>query len=120
MKILICGANGNVGRDLVYFLSKKFKIFAIYRNNKNTLIKNNNIKWIKRDLKNEIKLDIRPDYVINCIATHTFSQKQSLIDYYNSNLKSVTNIINFSKKKKLKELLIFQLLMCMEKYQKKF
>ena len=25
-KILICGANGNVGRDLVYFLSKKFKI----------------------------------------------------------------------------------------------
>ena len=102
MKILICGANGNVGKDLVYFLSKKFKIFAIYRNNKNHLLKNKNIKWIKSDLKNEIKLNIKPDYIINCIATHTFSQKRNLIDYYNSNLKSVSYLINFSKKKKVK------------------
>ena len=78
MKILICGANGNVGKDLVYFLSKKFKIFAIYRNNKNHLLKNKNIKWIKSDLKNEIKLNIKPDYIINCIATHTFSQKRNV------------------------------------------
>ena len=34
MKILICGANGAVGKDLVYFLSKKHKILATYRNNK--------------------------------------------------------------------------------------
>ncbi len=100
MKILICGANGNVGRDLVYFLSKKFKIFAIYRNNKNNLLKNKNIKWIKSDFKNELKLNIKPDYIINCIATHTFSQKQKMIDYYNSNFKSVHNVIKFSKKKK--------------------
>ena len=78
MKILICGANGNVGRDLVYFLSKKFKIFAIYRNNKNTLIKNNNIKWIKRDLKNEIKIRYTSRlYVINCIA-HTLFHKSKV------------------------------------------
>ena len=107
MKILICGANGNVGKDLVYFLSKKFKIFAIYRNNKNHLLKNKNIKWIKSDLKNEIKLNIKPDYIINCIATHTFSQKRNLIDYYNSNLKSVSNLINFSKKKKVKRIINF-------------
>ena len=44
MKILICGANGVVGRDLVYFLSKKHKILATYRNNKKNLFKNNNIK----------------------------------------------------------------------------
>ena len=47
MKILICGANGVVGRDLVYFLSKKHKILATYRNNKKNLFKNNNIKFTK-------------------------------------------------------------------------
>lgn len=105
MKILICGANGNVGKDLVFFLSKNYKIYATYRNNNKNLLKNKNVTWLKIDLKNEIEINLKPDYVINCIATHTFSKKKKLIDYYNSNIKSVSNLIRFSKKNKVKRII---------------
>ena len=75
MKILITGANGLVGKDLVKYLSKNHKIFAIFRNNKKNLYKNKNVKWVKLDLKDKIKLNVKPDFIINCIASHTVSTK---------------------------------------------
>ena len=107
MKILICGANGVVGRDLVYFLSKKHKILATYRNNKKNLFKNNNIKWIKCDFKNKINIKFKPEFIINCLATHTFSSKQNFIEYYNSHILSVFNLIEFSKKNLVKKIINF-------------
>ena len=107
MKILICGANGAVGKDLVYFLSKKHKILATYRNNKKNLYKNNNIKWVKCDMKNKINIKFKPDFIINCLATHTFSNKQDFIDYYNSHILSVFNLIEFSKKNFVKKIINF-------------
>jgi len=107
MKILICGANGVVGKDLVYFLSKKHKILATYRNNKKNLYKNNNIKWVKCDIKNKINFKFKPDFIINCLATHTFSNKQNFIDYYNSHILSVFNLIEFSKKNLVKKIINF-------------
>ena len=105
MKILICGANGNVGKNLVYFLSKKYQIYAIYRYNNKNFYKNKNVNWIKSDLKDRINLKLNPDYVVNCIATHTFSKRQKLLDYYNSNIRAISNLIEFSKQKKVKRII---------------
>ena len=51
MKILITGANGEVGSDLVNFMVKKnHKIYAIYRSTKKKIFKKNkNLVWIKHD-----------------------------------------------------------------------
>jgi len=107
VKILICGANGVVGKDLVYFLSKKHKILGTYRNNKKNLYHNKNIKWIKCDFTNEIQISFKPDLIINCLTTHTFSNKKDFIDYYNSHILSVLNLIDFSKKKFVKKIINF-------------
>ena len=55
--MIITGANGVVGADLVKFFSKKNKVFAIYRteNKINKNLKNKNIKWIKQDLSKGAK-----------------------------------------------------------------
>ena len=48
--MLITGANGVIGSDLVRFFSEKSKVYAVYRTpnliTKN--LKNNNIIWIKK------------------------------------------------------------------------
>ena len=51
--MLITGANGMIGSDLVNFFSKKNKVFAIFRNHNSISksLKNKNIIWIKHDLK---------------------------------------------------------------------
>ena len=55
MQILITGASGVIGADLVKFFSKNYKIVAMYRS-KNYVVKNlknKNIIWIKHDLKKD-------------------------------------------------------------------
>ena len=50
MSILITGANGAIGFDLVNLISKYKKVYAISRNKiKNKKLKN--VEWINHDLK---------------------------------------------------------------------
>ena len=58
MSILITGANGIVGKDLVLMLSKRHKIFGIYRTKNSQIKKIKNVKWIKHNLKKKIKKNI--------------------------------------------------------------
>ena len=53
MKILITGANGTIGSDLVKFFSKNYKVYGVYRtsNKINKSMKSKNIIWIMHDLK---------------------------------------------------------------------
>ena len=83
MVILIAGANGLIGRDLVKNLSKNYKIIAIYRSNKKNIIKNKNVQFIKHDFSKNLKfsLSLMPDYLVNCIATHEFSKKKNYFEY---------------------------------------
>ena len=104
MKILITGANGSVGSDLVNFFSKKHKVYAIYRSSNKIvkIMKNKNIIWIKQDIKNKIKLKSKIDVLIHCAVVHPFSRKENYKDYVSSNVIGLKNIIEFSNSKKIK------------------
>ena len=109
MKILITGANGTIGSDLVIFFSKFYYVYAIYRSsNKITKkIKSKNICWIKHDLSKEINYNIKPNVVIHCAVTHEFKKKNKINDYVESNIISLQNIIKFSNKKKISKFFNF-------------
>ena len=58
MIILITGANGLIGSDLVKKLSNKHKIFGIYRTKNDEVKKIKNVIWIKYDLKKNFKKNL--------------------------------------------------------------
>ena len=77
MIILITGASGLLGHDLIKNLSRNHKIFAIYWTKKPFLnSKNKNVYWIKYDLSKKINLKISPNVIINCVAVHELSKKK--------------------------------------------
>jgi nucleoside-diphosphate-sugar epimerase len=97
--ILITSGNSIVGNELIsYFLLNNFKIIALYRGK----FKKKKIKNLIQIKHNLIKsLDLRKkkiDIIVNSIATHEFSQNQTVQDYFDSNVLSILNIINYIKK----------------------
>ncbi len=98
MKILLTGGTGSIGNRIIKELKKKHIIFSTFRNGNRP--KNDKIKWIK--FKNLRKKKIKANIIINCIVTHENSEKKELIDYINSNIKSMDEIVNYSKKNKVK------------------
>ena len=68
-KIMILGATGFIGKNFALHFSKKFKIKATY--NKKVPFKNNNIEWIKCNLKSTKQINNlfnNIDIVINAAA----------------------------------------------------
>ena len=106
MKILISGANGVVGSDLVKFFSKKNKVYAIYRSSNfvNKKMKSKNIFWIKHDLIKKIKVNFKPDIVIHCAVVHSFSKKNDKKNLINSNILGLLNILDFCNQQKVKKI----------------
>lgn len=101
MKILICGSSGDVGSDLIKLLSKKnYKIIAASRSIKN--FSNKNVKFMKIDFSKKISIKKDLDLIINCIATHEFSNKKSLVEYLDSNILTLINLLKFFKGKEVK------------------
>ena len=104
--MLITGANGRIGSDLVKFFSKKQKVYALYRNvnqiNKN--LKNKNIIWIKHDLRNKLKKRIKAKIIIHCAGVHSFSKLNDYENHIISNIIGLTNLLDFAKKQNLRKI----------------
>ena len=110
MNVLISGASGLVGKDLIDpLLKKKHKIFAIYRNQNKRRIKlhHKNLFWKRIDLKNQINLKKKIDIIIHCAVVHDFSKKNKINEYINSNILSLANLIDFGIKSKTKMIINF-------------
>lgn len=105
LTILITGANGSIGCDLVEKLSLNYKVLALYRTE--NFFSNNfnskNVTWIKQDLKKKIECEITPDVIIHGAVTHPFASRRSNVDYIDSNIISLLNTIDFANKKKVKK-----------------
>ena len=78
--MLITGASGKIGSDLVKFFSKNHKVYALYRK-KNLVtrsLRNKNIKWIKQDIIKNFHKKINTKIIIHCAGVHSFSKKIAL------------------------------------------
>ncbi len=100
MSILIAGGNGEVGKDISNFLSKRYKVIVGSRSQK--ISKKGNIVFKKIDFSKNIRLKEKIDLIINCIATHNYSKKKNFDDFYKSNILSILNLIKFAEKKNIK------------------
>jgi nucleoside-diphosphate-sugar epimerase len=105
--MLITGANGMIGSDLVNFFSKKNKVFAIFRNHNSISkgLKNKNIIWIKHDLKKKFYNKIKPKIIIHCAGVHSFSKKNHYNDFIESNIIGLSNVLDFASRNKIKKII---------------
>ena len=96
--ILICGATGFIGRNLVnYFSQGEYSIIAIY-NKKKPFATNENVKWLKADLTkvDEIKNIIQDiDIIIQAAATTSGSKDIVSQPYVHTTDNAVMNSLLF-------------------------
>ena len=100
MNILVSGAQGLVGFDLIRILVKEnHKVFAVYRKkNKKQKFHHRNLMWKKIDLKNPINFKKKIDIIIHCAVIHEFSKNRKINDYIDSNILSLTNLADYAKR----------------------
>lgn len=97
MKILITGASGFVGSSFMNAYENEHEIYGIGRR---VLNKKN---YYSFDLTQPIDWEINPDVVIHCAAKS--SPWGSYDEFYEQNVVSTQNIINFCKKRGVKKLI---------------
>ena len=114
MNILITGANGFIGNELVKYLSKTFKIIAAVRKiDKKKKTNLDNVKYIKFCKKELTKIK-KISLVIHCASQNPPQYTQ--VSCYKNNTKLDDLIIDFIKKKKIR---IFFFMSSMSVYGKK-
>ena len=107
MNILITGATGAVGFDLLKLLSENNKIYAFYRSRSKKIKKIKSINWIKINSLNNYVLPKKLN--IECIIHCAVDQKYLELNkkrYFNSNVKMIQNLINIFKNLKEKRIFI--------------
>ena len=96
MKVLITGASGFVGKNLVkYYLKKKHRVTAIFRSKKPKFLKNKNLNLICINL-NKKKFLLKNnffDIVVHCAAETPVTANND-INLYKNNIKSMENLLN--------------------------
>ena len=98
-KILITGSTGFVGSSLInFFLSKKYKIFALTRKKK----KNLKIKYIQADIFDHKKINkifrqIKPNYLIHLAWVANPNKYQNSITNFKWLHSSLNLYLNFCK-----------------------
>ena len=118
-KILITGASGFIGRNLLdYFLKKKFSIFVILRKSKKNINfckeknKNKNFKSILFTSSNNLHAqlaNLKIDYVIHTATYYVKRHKSSDISrIVKSNILFPTILIDLLCKKKIKKFINFE------------
>ena len=104
MKILIFGATGFIGSNLVsFFKKKKIKVIFVrkFYNKKNIFHKNNQIYLIKNIKKSQV--------IINCVGTGIINLDGKNINHKKSNILFVNKLVETFLKHNIKKKLIIHL-----------
>ena len=108
MRILITGAGGSVGRDIVNQLSKNknYELFLLSNKKIKKRSKNSNkFKFLYQNLTKHINLKLKPHAIIHCAAKHPNSKSgNSMKNIYSTNIKITKNLIKFSNKNHIKKI----------------
>lgn len=104
MKVLITGAAGFIGSNILKFLiDKKFEIYAIYNRTKPQKYKK--VKYIKSDLKNLKKIPSRLDCIIHSAVKNPENTNKNIL--LKDNVITSKNIFNLAIKFKAKKIIYF-------------
>jgi len=106
-KIIIFGASGQIGIDLVYYFSNYlYEVICVStRQEPQKFKKIRNIKWYNLKFKNYRRINMKSvKFAINCTGIHSFSKFNQLDDYIDTNILIVNEIIKIIKNKSFKRL----------------
>ena len=121
MRILITGANGEIGKEIASQLSKIKKFNLDLLTNKK--IKKKRIRqtqFFYQDLLKPIKLKIKPQVIIHCAAKHPNSKLgNNMQNIYNANIKITKNLIKFANKANVKKIFFLSSIAVYGKINKK-
>ena len=123
MKIIITGANGAVGKELAYELSKNKKNKLILLSNSKINIENNKKKFklFKQDLTKPIYFKLGVDAIIHCASKNPLSKTgRNMKTIYKKNLQMTKNLIKFSNEKSIKKIIFLSSMDVYGKIKKKF
>lgn len=101
MRILITGANGEIGKEIAYQLSKnkKYNLDLLINKKNNKKVKLPQTQLFYQNLLKPINLEIKPHVIIHCAAKHPNSKLGSdMKNIYNTNIKITKNLIKFANK----------------------
>ena len=99
-KVLITGAGGFLGEEIVnFFCKKKYFVLATVHNTKKKF--KNKIRKKKLDLTKPLDIDFNPEVIVHC-ASKMPTKGHSGIKMFNDNIKMMNSILNFAQKKNVK------------------
>ena len=101
MNILITGATGSVGYDLVNYLSKNHKIYALYRKKTHKTKTKKNVIWIKiKSLSNfRFPKKLKIQSLVHCAVDQRYLNTDKN-KYFKSNINMTKNLLQLLKKQK--------------------
>ena len=111
-KVLITGASGFIGKNLINSLlkDKSFEIYGLIKKRSKKTLRKKNLKYIYLDLtKNNQKIKIDFDYIINLAGNIDHKNKFETFKAHYQGVKNLIKILNFKKIK-----LFIQIGSCLE------
>ena len=101
MNILITGATGSVGYDLVNYLSKNHKVYALYRKKTHKTKIKKNVIWIKiKSLSNfKFPKKLKIQSLVHCAVDQRYLNTDKN-KYFRSNISITKNLLQLLKKQK--------------------
>ena len=111
-KVLITGASGFIGKNLINSLlkDKSFEIYGLIKKRSKKILRKKNLKYIYSDLtKNNKKIKIDFDYIINLAGNIDHKNKFETFKAHYQGVKNLIKILNFKKTK-----LFIQIGSCLE------
>lgn len=108
MKVLVTGAGGFAGKNIIeYFLVRGHSVVGTYRNHKPFELETKGCELVFQDLSEEINIEGTFDAIVHTAACTHSATDCDFNSFKKANIDAVEQIIEFAKKRKIKNLIYF-------------